>query len=45
VSTSFINLVVLWDELGIEPTDVWAEMDRREETLGIAEKLPKQEGG
>jgi phosphoribosyl-ATP pyrophosphohydrolase len=41
----FYNLIVLWDELGIEPTDVWAEMDRREEALGIAEKLPKQEGG
>jgi phosphoribosyl-ATP pyrophosphohydrolase len=35
------NLVVLWAELGIKPEDVWSEMDRREQMLGIAEKLPK----
>ncbi len=35
------NLSVLWVELGIKPQDVWDEMDRRERTLGIAEKLPK----
>jgi phosphoribosyl-ATP pyrophosphohydrolase len=35
------NLVVLWAELGITPDDVWREMDRREQLLGIAEKLPK----
>jgi phosphoribosyl-ATP pyrophosphohydrolase len=35
------NLVVLWAELGIAPEDVWREMDRREQLLGIAEKLPK----
>jgi phosphoribosyl-ATP pyrophosphohydrolase len=37
------NLVALWTELGIEPKDVWKEMDRREALLGIAEKLPKVE--
>ena len=35
------NLVVLWVASGINPSDVWAEMDRRERLLGIAEKLPK----
>jgi phosphoribosyl-ATP pyrophosphohydrolase len=35
------NLVALWVEAGIEPRQVWAEMDRRERLFGIAEKLPK----
>jgi phosphoribosyl-ATP pyrophosphohydrolase len=35
------NLVVLWVSAGVHPDDVWAEMDRRERMLGIAEKLPK----
>lgn len=35
------NLVVLWADLGIEPDDVWAEMRRREQMMGMAEKLPK----
>lgn len=35
------NLTVLWAASGIRPADVWAEMERREEMLGIAEKLPK----
>jgi phosphoribosyl-ATP pyrophosphohydrolase len=35
------HLVVIWVDLGIEPGEVWAEMDRREAMLGIAEKLPK----
>jgi phosphoribosyl-ATP pyrophosphohydrolase len=35
------NLSVLWVSLGVTPKDVWKEMDRREEMLGIAEKLPK----
>jgi len=38
------NLVVLWVDLGIAPEDVWAEMRRREQLLGMAEKLPKQRG-
>jgi phosphoribosyl-ATP pyrophosphohydrolase len=36
------NLVVVWVASGIHPKDVWAEMQRREQLLGIAEKLPKQ---
>jgi phosphoribosyl-ATP pyrophosphohydrolase len=35
------NLAVLWAGLGITPAEVWAEMDRRERMLGLAEKLPK----
>lgn len=35
------NLAVLWVDAGIRPGDVWNEMKRREEMLGIAEKLPK----
>ena len=35
------HLVVLWRECGIAPDEVWAEMRRRVEMLGIAEKLPK----
>jgi len=35
------NLVVLWVAAGLQPKDVWAEMDRRERLLGIAEKIPK----
>jgi phosphoribosyl-ATP pyrophosphohydrolase len=36
------NLVVLWVSTGIHPQDVWDEMSRREQLLGIAEKLPKK---
>ena len=35
------HLVVLWHECGIAPDEVWAEMHRRADRLGIAEKLPK----
>lgn len=35
------NLVVLWVSAGIEPAKVWAEMRRREQLFGIAEKVPK----
>jgi phosphoribosyl-ATP pyrophosphohydrolase len=35
------QLVVLWRECGIAPEEVWGEMARRAELLGIAEKLPK----
>ena len=38
------NLVVLWSELGITASEVWAEMDRRQALLGMAEKLPKEVG-
>jgi phosphoribosyl-ATP pyrophosphohydrolase len=35
------NLVALWVEAGVEPRQVWTEMNRRERLFGIAEKLPK----
>ncbi len=35
------NLVVLWVHAGVHPEDVWAEMRRREDMFGIAEKLLK----
>ena len=35
------NLTVLWASAGVQPDDVWSEMERREHLLGIAEKLPK----
>ena len=35
------HLVVLWTAMGIPPSEVWAEMARRERAQGIAEKLPK----
>lgn len=36
------NLVVLWVASGVHPKDIWMEMERREQLLGIAEKLPKE---
>jgi len=36
------HLVIIWNALGIEPSEVWSEMKRREHLLGIAEKLPKR---
>jgi phosphoribosyl-ATP pyrophosphohydrolase len=38
------NLVVLWVAAGVSPKDVWAEMHRREELFGIAEKRLKDFG-
>ena len=38
------HLVVLWHECGVTPDEVWAEMRRRADKLGIAEKLPKSPG-
>jgi phosphoribosyl-ATP pyrophosphohydrolase len=35
------NLVMLWAGMGVSPDEIWQEMARREELLGIAEKLPK----
>jgi phosphoribosyl-ATP pyrophosphohydrolase len=35
------NLVVLWVHSGVHPDQVWAEMRRREQMFGIAEKVPK----
>jgi len=39
------NLTVLWASAGVTPEDVWREMERREDMLGIAEKLPKMPKG
>jgi phosphoribosyl-ATP pyrophosphohydrolase len=36
------NLVVLWVSSGVQPKEVWKEMERRERLFGIAEKLPKE---
>jgi phosphoribosyl-ATP pyrophosphohydrolase len=38
------HLAVVWAECGVSPSDVMAEIDRRERLYGIAEKLPKQAG-
>src|SRR4029453_11402545 len=35
------NLTVLWAAAGGRPEDVWRRMGRREQLMGIAEKLPK----
>jgi phosphoribosyl-ATP pyrophosphohydrolase len=35
------HLVALWHRAGIDPADVWIEMRRRADILGIAEKPPK----
>jgi phosphoribosyl-ATP pyrophosphohydrolase len=35
------NLTVLWASAGVQPEDVWREMERREHLMGIAEKVPK----
>ena len=32
------HLLVLWADCGVRPADVWAELDRRRGTSGIAEK-------
>src|SRR2546423_1920420 len=37
------NLVVLWVEAEVRPSEVWDEMLRRERMMGIAEKLPKKQ--
>ena len=39
------NLAALWVVAGVEPRQVWAEMERRERLFGIAEKLPKRGHG
>src|SRR5258708_18307098 len=35
------NLVVLWVASGVDPKDVWKEMNRRERLFGLAEKMLK----
>jgi phosphoribosyl-ATP pyrophosphohydrolase len=37
------NLTVLWAVAGVLPSDVWKEMQRREQLFGIAEKLLKRD--
>ena len=39
------HLAVVWRRAGIGPEQIWAEMRRRADALGIAEKLPKSNGG
>lgn len=36
------HLMVLWADAGIRPEDVWAELERREGTSGIAEKAARK---
>ena len=35
------NLVVLWVAAGVDPKEIWDEMERRERLFGIAEKMLK----
>jgi phosphoribosyl-ATP pyrophosphohydrolase len=35
------HLVALWHRAGIDPDEIWSEMRRRADALGIAEKYPK----
>jgi len=37
------NLAVLWAATGVQPKEVWKEMERRERLFGIAEKLLKSD--
>ena len=36
------HLLVLWADAGIAPAEIWAELERREGTSGIAEKAARQ---
>jgi phosphoribosyl-ATP pyrophosphohydrolase len=36
------NLAVLWSDAAVSLVDICLEMDRREQLLGMAEKLPKK---
>ncbi len=36
------HLLVLWAECGVKPEDVWAELERRQGTSGIAEKKARK---
>lgn len=35
------HLIVMWVDAGVEPSDVWAELERREGTSGIEEKAAR----
>lgn len=39
------HLVVLWTAAGVDPADVWAALERREGTSGIAEKNSRSTSG
>ncbi|MBT4770506.1 MAG: phosphoribosyl-ATP diphosphatase [Rhodospirillaceae bacterium] len=39
------HLLVLWAHRGIDPADVWAELERREGVSGIAEKEARRSEG
>ena len=39
------HLLVLWAETGVAPADVWAKLQAREGTSGIAEKASRQTTG
>ena len=43
------HLLVLWVAAGVEPSEVWAELERREGVSGVTEKAarssPRTEGG
>ncbi|GAB4391505.1 MAG: hypothetical protein Tsb0032_03540 [Kiloniellaceae bacterium] len=39
------NWIVLLSEMGIRPSEIWEEMERRETEYGIAGKLPKSANG
>lgn len=36
------HMVILWHACGVTPDEVWKEMHRRAQDLGVAEKLPKR---
>jgi len=36
------HLLVLWVSVGVHPSDVWAELERREGVSGIAEKAARR---
>lgn len=37
------HLLVLWADCGVQPADVWAELERRQGISGIAEKNARKE--
>ena len=39
------HLLVLWAEAGVEPAQVWAELERREGESGLAEKRKRKNAG
>jgi phosphoribosyl-ATP pyrophosphohydrolase len=38
------HLLVLWISTGVEPAEVWAELERREGTSGVSEKARRKIG-